>query len=56
MVTEEFDTNQNTGMYGVMAADRVMVKADGREGASADEMRAAVESVDMSRVETLAGK
>ena len=56
MVTEEFDTNQNTGMYGVMAADRVMVKAEGSDGASADEMRAAVESVDLSRVETLAGK
>lgn len=56
MVTEEFDTNQSTGMYGVMAADRVMVKADGRDGASADEIRAAVESVDLGRVETLAGK
>jgi hypothetical protein len=56
MVTEEFDTNQDTGMYGVMAADRVMVKAEGRDGASADEIRAAVESVDMGRVDTLAGK
>jgi len=43
-------------MYGVMAADRVMVKAEGRDGASADEIRAAVESVDMGRVDTLAGK
>ena len=43
-------------MYGVMAADRVVVKADGRDGASTDKMRAAVESVDMRRVETLAGK
>ena len=48
--------NQSTDMYGVMAADRVMVKADGRDGACAAEIRAAVESVDMSRVETLAGK
>jgi hypothetical protein len=40
----------------MLAAGRVMVKADGRDGASADEIRAAVGSVDMGRVETLAGK
>jgi len=40
----------------MMEADRVMVKADGRDGAGADEIRAAVESVDMGRVETFAGK
>ena len=43
-------------MYGVMAADRVMVKAEGRDGARPIEIRAAVESVDMGRVEALAGK
>jgi hypothetical protein len=56
MVTEEFDSNQQTGMYGVMAADRVMVKAEGRSGAGIDDLKNAVESVDMSRVEALAGK
>lgn len=56
MVTEEYDINQNTGMYGVMAADRVMVKADGSNGADIDDLKNAVESVDMRRVEGLAGK
>ena len=56
MVTEEYDANQNTGMYGMVAADRMMVKADGSNGADMDDLKNAVESVDLSRVETLAGK
>jgi len=56
MVTEEYDINRNTGMYGLVAADRVMVKADGSNGADMDDLKNAVESVDLSRVETLAGK
>ena len=55
-VTEEYDANQNTGMYGLVAADRVMVKADGSNGADMDDLKNAVESVDLSRVEALAGK
>ena len=43
-------------MYGVMVADRVMVKADGRCGGGIDDLKNAVESVDMSRVKALAGK
>ena len=56
MVTEEYDINQNTGMYGLVAADRIMVKADGSNGADMDDLKNAVESVDLSRVEALAGK
>ena len=56
MVTEEYDINQNTGMYGVVGADRVVVKADGSNGADMDDLKNAVESVDMGRVEALAGK
>ena len=56
MVTEEFDANRNTGMYGLVAADRMMVKADGSNGADMADLKNAVESVDMSRVEALAGK
>ena len=43
-------------MYGVMVAGRVMVKAQGRSGAGIDDLKNAVESVDMSRVKALAGK
>jgi hypothetical protein len=56
MVTEEYDINRNTGMYGLVAADRIMVKADGSNGAELDDLKNAVESVDLSRVEALAGK
>ncbi|HYI06940.1 MAG TPA: Yip1 family protein [Reyranella sp.] len=56
MVTEEYDANQNTGMYGMVAADRMMVKAEGSDGTDMDDLKNAVESVDLSRVEALAGK
>ena len=56
MVTEEYDINRNTGMYGLVAADRIMVKADGSNGADMDDLKNAVESVDLSRAEALAGK
>ena len=56
MVTEEYDANQNTGMYGIVAADRMMVKAEGSDGTDMDDLKNAVESVDLSRVEALAGK
>jgi hypothetical protein len=56
MTTEEFDANQNSGMYGVMAADRVIVKAEGRGITDIGDLKDAVASVDMIRVEALAGK
>ena len=56
MVTEEFDSNQQTGMYGVMAADRVMVKAEGRSGAGIDDLQDRGRERRYEPVEALAGK
>jgi hypothetical protein len=53
MTIEEFNRETETGKYGVMVSDRVMVEAEG-SGASMDALKAAVHAVDLGRVEALA--
>lgn len=56
VTTEEFDANRRSGLYGVMVADRVMVKAEGTDIGDTSDLKAAVDSVDIRRVEALARK
>jgi len=53
MTMEEFDKNTGHGEYSVMVADRFMVQAKG-EGASIDELKAAVAAVGPAKLESLA--
>lgn len=53
MTTEEWDSASKDGKYGVMVGDRFMVSADG-QGASMDELKAAVASVNAGTLEGLA--
>ncbi|OJU12379.1 MAG: hypothetical protein BGN86_15080 [Caulobacterales bacterium 68-7] len=53
LTTEEWDNSSKTGNYSVMVADRFMVGADG-QGASMDELKGAVTSVNFARLEGLA--
>lgn len=51
--TEEYDRAAKRGKYGVLAAGRVMVQAEGA-GVTMDELKAAVDAVGPERVEALA--
>jgi hypothetical protein len=53
MTTEEFDKTSGHGAYGVLVADRFMVQADG-QGASIEDLKAAVGSVNFGALEALA--
>lgn len=53
MTMEEFDRNSGHGEYSVMVGDRFMLQAEG-EGASMDELKAAVAAVGPARLEALA--
>jgi hypothetical protein len=53
MTQEEYDRGARTGEYGVLVSDRFMVQAKG-EGVSIDQMKAAVNSVNMGRLEQMA--
>jgi hypothetical protein len=54
MTMEEFDRNSGHGEYGVMVADRFMVQAEGESGATINDLKAAVTSVNFARLEGLA--
>ena len=54
MTMEEFDRTSGHGEYGVMVADRFMVQAEGDSGASMNDLKAAVTSVNFARLEGLA--
>jgi hypothetical protein len=53
MTIENFNRETSTGKFGVMVSDRVMVEAEG-SGASMDELKSAVQAVDIDRIEALA--
>ena len=53
MTTEKYDNTDKRGSYGTLVADRIMVEAEGR-AASAEAFKAAVATVDLSKIETLA--
>jgi hypothetical protein len=53
MTMEEFNRETNSGKYAVMVGDRIMVAADGA-GATVDELKSAVDAIDLGKVETLA--
>jgi hypothetical protein len=52
---EELDRPAHTAKYGVIAARRIMLQADGRN-VSVEEVRAAVEAIGVSRAEALAAQ
>ncbi|MCC7268945.1 MAG: YIP1 family protein, partial [Caulobacteraceae bacterium] len=54
MTMEEFDRNSGHGEYGVMVADRFMVQAEGDNGATIGDLKAAVTAVNFARLEGLA--
>lgn len=53
MTTESYDRNSKHGEYSVMVADRFMVQAEG-DNVSIDELKAAVGSMNVGRLEGLA--
>ncbi len=53
MTMEEFNRETKAGTFSVLVAERVMVKAEGT-GASIDELKSAVRTVDVGRIEALA--
>lgn len=53
MTMEKYDRDARTGEYGVLVGDRIMVSATG-SNVSMDDLKAAVASVDLGRVERLA--
>jgi len=53
MTMEKFNRETKDGSFGVIAGDRVMLEAEGT-GASMDELKSAVQAVDLGRVEALA--
>lgn len=55
MTTESYDKGSKRGEYNVLVGDRFMVAAEG-EGVSIDDLRAAVASVGLSKLEALATK
>jgi hypothetical protein len=54
MTMEEFDHNSGHGEYGVMVADRFMVQAEGESGATINDLKAAVGSVNIAQLEGFA--
>ncbi len=53
LTNEEFDNQSKSGKYSVIVADRFMVEADG-EGVGMDDLKGAVSSVGIDRLESLA--
>jgi len=53
MTTEEFNRETGTGRYGTIVGDRVMVEAEG-SGATMEQLKAAVDAVDLTSVAALA--
>lgn len=53
MTTEQYDRSAQSGEYGVMVANRFMVQAQGSQ-VSIDQLKAAVDSVGLNRLEGLA--
>jgi hypothetical protein len=54
MTIEEFNRAINSGKYATIVDNRIMVEADGSGGATIDELKAAVQAVDLARVAALA--
>lgn len=54
MTMEEFDRTSGHGEYGVLVGERFMVQAEGESGATINDLKAAVASVNFSRLEGLA--
>ena len=55
MTLEEFNNETNSGKYATIVGNQIMVEAEGA-GVSMDELKAAVQTIDLARVEALAGK
>ncbi len=55
MTIEEFSRGRDTARYGVVAGNRIMIMADGRN-VGPDDVRAAVNAVGVARVETLVAR
>ena len=55
MTTEKYDSADKRGSYSTIVGDRIMVEAEG-SAPSGDAFKAAVASVDLGRVATLAGQ
>jgi uncharacterized protein YlxW (UPF0749 family) len=53
MTIEELSRSANTAKFGVIAAQRIMITADGRN-VSPDDVRAAVNAVGVARAEAIA--
>ena len=54
MTMEEFDRTSGHGEYGVLVGERFMVQAEGESGATINDLKAAVASVNFGRLEGLA--
>jgi hypothetical protein len=55
MTMEKFDRDTKAGTFGVVVSDRVMLEAEG-SGASMDDLKSAVQAIDLGSVETLANR
>jgi hypothetical protein len=55
LTMEDFNPDMRTGSYAVLVADRVLIKAEGR-GVNMEQLRAAVATIDRSKIEALAAK
>jgi hypothetical protein len=56
MTIEEFNRATNSGKYATIVDNRIMVEADGSGGATIDDLKAAVQAVDLARIAALAKK
>ncbi len=52
LINEKWDSSDNSGEYGIVLGDRFMVKVSGN-AASIDQLKAAVASIDLARLEAL---
>ena len=55
MTIEDFNRETKAGKYGVVVSDRVMLEAEG-SGASMDDLKSAVQAIDLGSVEALASR
>jgi hypothetical protein len=56
MTIEEFNRATNSGKYATIVDNRIMVEADGSGGATIDDLKAAVQAVDLTSISALAKK
>ena len=56
MTIEEFNRATDSGKYATIVDNRIMVEADGSGGATIDDLKAAVQAVDLTSISALAKK